>query len=48
MTGKGLIRAAEGTIRAVEKFKIQKYYQNEPKYNGVYSRNNLSKKTDGE
>ena len=24
-------------------FEIQKYYQNEPKVNGVYSRNNLSK-----
>ena len=24
-------------------FKIQKYYQNEPRFNGVYSRNNLSK-----
>ena len=24
-------------------FEIQKYYQNEPKLNGVYSRNNLSK-----
>ena len=24
-------------------FQIQKYYENEPKYNGVYSRNNLSK-----
>ena len=24
-------------------FEIQKYYENEPKYNGVYSRNNLSK-----
>ena len=24
-------------------FEIQKYYQNEPKFNGVYSRNNLSK-----
>ena len=23
--------------------KIQKYYQNEPKFNGVYSRDNLSK-----
>ena len=22
-------------------FEIQKYYQNEPKFNGVYSRNNL-------
>ena len=25
-------------------FEIQKYYQNEPRFNGVYSRNNLSKK----
>ena len=25
-------------------FKIQKYYQNEPKFNGVFSRNNLPKK----
>ena len=24
-------------------FEIRKYYQNEPKFNGVYSRNNLSK-----
>ena len=24
-------------------FEIKKYYQNEPKFNGVYSRNNLSK-----
>ena len=24
-------------------FDIQKYYQNEPKFNGVYSRNNLTK-----
>ena len=24
-------------------FEIQKYYQNEPKFNGVYSRNSLSK-----
>ena len=24
-------------------FEIQKYYQNEPKINGVYSRNNLPK-----
>ena len=28
-------------------FEIQKYYQNEPKCNGVYSRNNLSKIKDG-
>ena len=24
-------------------FEIQQYYQNEPKYNGVYSKNNLPK-----
>ena len=28
-------------------FEIQKYYQNEPKFNGVYSRNNLLKIKDG-
>ena len=28
-------------------FEIQKYYQNEPKLNGVYLRNNLSKMKDG-
>ena len=25
-------------------FEIQKYYQNKPRFNGVYSRNNLLKK----
>ena len=29
------------------KFEIQKCYQNEPKFNGVYSRNNLSITKDG-
>ena len=28
-------------------FEIEKYYQNEPKFNGVYSRNNLPKIKDG-
>ena len=28
-------------------FEIQRYYQNEPKFNGVYSRSNLPKITDG-
>ena len=28
-------------------FEIQKFYQNEPKFNGVYSRNNLCKLKDG-
>ena len=25
-------------------FELEKYYQNEPRFNGVFSRNNLSKK----
>ena len=28
-------------------FEIQKYYQNEPRFNGVYTRDNLSKIKDG-
>ena len=28
----------------LKKFQIQKYYQNEPRFNGVNSRNNLPKK----
>ena len=28
-------------------FQIQQYYQNEPKFNGIYSRTNLSKIQDG-
>ena len=28
-------------------FQIQKYYQNEPRFNGVYSRDNPSKMKDG-
>ena len=27
-------------------FELQKYYQNEPKFSGVYSRNNLPKTKD--
>ena len=27
-------------------FEIQKYYQNEPRFNGVYSRDNLPKRKD--
>ena len=29
------------------KFDIQKYYQNEPRFNGVYSRDDLLKIKDG-
>ena len=48
LKGKGVIRAGE-TFNALllTNFEIQKYYQNEPKFNGVYSRNNLSKMKDG-
>ena len=28
----------------LKNFEIQKYYQNEPKFNGVYSRDNFPKK----
>ena len=28
-------------------FEVQKYYQNEPRFNGVYSRDNLPKIKDG-
>ena len=28
-------------------FEMEKYYKNEPKFNGVYSRNNLPKWKDG-
>ena len=30
-------------LHPLTNFKLQKYYQNEPKSNGVYSRNNLPK-----
>ena len=32
---------------SLNNFKIEKYYQNETRYNGVYSRNNLSRIKDG-
>ena len=45
-----LVRAGEEVIMVflmqphpLTNFQIQKYYQNEPKFNGIYSRNNLSK-----
>ena len=30
-------------VSSLINFEIRKYYQNEPKFNGVYSKNNLSK-----
>ena len=32
------------TPHPLTNFEIQKYYQNEPRFNGVYSRNDLPKK----
>ena len=32
---------------SLSNFEVQKYYENEHKFNGVYSRNNLSKIKDG-
>ena len=34
-------------LHPLTNFEIQNYYQNEPKFNGDYSRNNLSKIKDG-
>ena len=31
------------SLHALTNFEIQNYYQMEPKFNGVYSRNNLPK-----
>ena len=49
--GKGIVRAGSGRPwdfimppHPLTNFEIQKYYQNEPRFNGVYSRNNLPKK----
>ena len=49
LSGKGVIRAGEGTIRAgygskrssLTNFETEAYYQNEPRFNGVFSRDNL-------
>ena len=50
--GKGIVRAGSGKkMRFLmpshplsQNFEIQKYYQNETRFNGVFSRNNLPKK----
>ena len=48
--GKGIIRAGYGSKKCLisphplTNFKIQKYYQNEPRFNGDYSRDNLHDK----
>ena len=53
-TGDGIIRAGDQSKRSGNKnlsfphpltnLETQKYYQNEPKFNGVYSRDNLPNK----
>ena len=53
--GKGINRAGKGIdygnkmdfIHPLTNFQIQKYYQNGPRFNGVYSRDNLPKINDG-
>ena len=32
------------TPRPLKNLELEKYYQNEPRFNGLYSRNNLPKK----
>ena len=34
-------------LHPLTNFQIQKYYQNEPKFNGAYSRSNLHKIKEG-
>ena len=51
--GEGIVRAGEGakktpkfavTFHPLTNIEISEYYVNEPRFNGVYSRNNLPKK----
>ena len=47
LSSRGVIRAGEGTIRAphpLTNFEIQTYYQDESRFIGVYSRDNLPDK----
>ena len=47
LTAKGVMRANFRILmlpHPLTNFEIQKYYQSKPKFNGVYSRNNLPKK----
>ena len=48
--GEGTLRAGEGIKKnalmpphPLTNFEIRKYYENEPRFNGVYSRDNLPK-----
>ena len=48
LIGKGIVRAGTGNKKekkiVVASFEIQKYYKNEPRFNGIFSRNSLPKK----
>ena len=51
-SGEGLLRAGYGNskmdfIITITNFEIQNYYQNEPRFNGVFSIDNLPKIKDG-
>ena len=50
LSGKRIVRAREGIkkkslmpLHPLTNFEIREYYENEPRFNGVYSRNNLPK-----
>ena len=50
LSGKGIVRAGEGIKKKslmpphpLTNFEIREYYENEPRFNGVYSTNNLPK-----
>ena len=46
--GKGIVRAKQNAFlmppHPLTNFEMPRYYQNEPRFNGVYPRNNLAKK----
>ena len=42
-----IIKQIFNAASSLTNFEIQKYYENEPKFNGVYSRDNLPKIKDG-
>ena len=47
LAGKVVLRTGEGSNRSLSNFEIRKYYQNEPKFNGIYSKNSLAKTRNG-
>ena len=45
--GKGVTRAEKVSVHFLSNIDITKYFNYEPKFNGVYSRNNLPRIKDG-